>query len=393
MADEVTREVIQADDKPTVGDKIEKESYSASAYRAIHRVRVRAAEYGIEVPYLKYPLTPRRAGNAKLKIMTILAGLLIVASVGLLGWWLVVGMGPVFAAIGKGAEIVDAAQSIPVLDLLGAVGGGLVIAMAVGLLLLAALPCIMMVVYLVILLRLMAMNLSTEEMAAGYYLSHVKNTTIIFAILSLLIGVLCLFFAVPFGVVLLCNAAFTIALFVVLQKERNAAKIDFKQLPAEQQATFQAHNDALRTALSRRGIRRYNQRLDYSNMGKWAVLFRLIEGFLDARIVYDNMKVSPFRSQSLGLMRRAWRDLLIFGVVAALFVTAMLVTTGFLQIVFIVTGGIWIAFELLVIVPQVLNYAIKQLILNKHPLGWVTLVVTILLVAGVIGGVAFVATM
>lgn len=393
MADANNNPMVNPDASETFDDKMEKESYSPASYRVVRKVRVRAAEYGIDVPYLKDPLTPRTAGKTKLKIMAILSGVLIAAAVGLLIWWIVVGFGPVFGAVLQGGEIVEASKNIPVLDLFGALGGALLITLAVGLVLLAALPAILMVGYLVLILRLISMNLSMEEMAVGYYVGRVKTNTLIFAILLILIGGASLGFAVPFGVLLLLNAAFMIACLVMLQKERNAAKIEFKQLPQEQQDAFLAHTKGLKTATSRWGIRHYRKRLDYSGAGKFAWVLRLLDGFIDARIVYSNMKNSPFRQQSTGLLRRAWRDLLIFAVSVALVVGAIILTGSFWRVAFMIAGGVWLVYETLIVVPQVLNYTIKQLCLNKHPLAWVTLVVAILLVAGEIGLIALATTL
>lgn len=378
-------------------DQIEKATYRPHSYRAVQRLRVRAAEYGIDIPYLQQPFTAPHTGGAGLKVMIVLSGLLIALGVGFLIWGVVAVLAPWIGTMGQSStEIAESIKGIPVLDLFGAIGIGLLWTLVVGVLLLAVAVAGGAVAYLITLLRVA--QLSTEEKAVGYFWGRLKTQTLIMSIILVIAGVVCTIFVLPVGIVVLLAAAYAVALFIVLQKERNLAKVAFDQLPEANKADFIAHTQAIKTALSRREIRRYHQRGDYRGMGKWALLLKLLEGFADARLVYDNLKTRPeFAAKSTGLARRAWRDLLIFGVTAAVVIGLVLLSGGLSggsvwQVFVAIAGGVFLFFEFLVLIPQTLNYSIKQIILNKHPLGWLALVTTVVMVAVVVGLLCWVAS-
>lgn len=380
-------------------NQIEKESYRPSSYRAVQKLRVRGAEYGIDIPYLQYPLTAPRTGGKRLKVLVIISAVLLAVGLGLLGWGAAGVLVPWIQVAADGtANLMDAVKNIPLINLIGGVGVVVMWLFIFLFLIVALVLALGALTYLLSLLRVA--NMTTEEKAHGYYLSNLKSSTLVGGIGFGVAGVLAVIFLPPLGVICLVVAAYAITLYVLLQKERNQAKALFDQLPEAQKADFLAHNKALCTASSLREIKKYNQREDYRGLGKWAWLMRLLAGFVDARLVYNNIKQRPeFRQKSTGLARRALRELILFGVTVLLTVggvwllSASFLNIEFFRILLMIAGGISILGELLIMIPQTLNLSIKQIILNKHPLGWLTLFLTLALVAAAVGLLFWVATL
>ncbi len=372
-------------------DNIEKESYSKSSYRMVQRVRAQGAEYGIDVPYLQYPLPQERSTGLALKTMLALSAVLVAAGVGLLLWAIIRLFVPVISTIGD-LDWADNMHQLPLLSLIGSLSTIMIWIVVIAVPLLALAMVIGGLNYLFTLLRIS--RLSMPEKAVGFYLGRVKKLALIYAITSSVVTI-ALFIIVPTVVVGIIGALIAVylwALFAVLQNERNRALPKFKSLPAEQQADFTAHSQALKLAHSRRNARKATQIVNGSRNGKLGIILALLGDFDDARVVYNNLKDNDImRPTATGLAKRALWQLLNFtlsvlgGLAIIWGLMAAFIDVILLKVIFIIPAVAVILYSLLVAVPVIINFAVKQLKLNHHYLGWVALGLTLLAVVAMVG--------
>lgn len=370
---------------------IEQTSYNRNSYRALQRLRARGAEYGIEIPRLQYPLTPDHSGGLALKVMTILSAALILAATGLLIWGVAKLMVPMLDVIQSTADFVDSIKNIPIINALGSIPALLVWAVIILILGGAVAIIASLSVFLYNLIRINCLTM--QEKAAGYYLSANKTSALVTGIVLTILAVVTLIFVnVLVGLLFLCAGAYALALFSVLQHTRKQAKEAFAQLPKEQQEDFLAHNRALTKLRSRRAMHKLLDIDDWRKMGKFGWIFAMLDGFLEAREVYSNLKKSEeFRPVSTGLARRALWKLLSFTLTSVIIALAFYWVVNFIFVgidFFIIIGYIVLFLvlveEFLINLPQILNYNIKQLRLNKKPLGYIALALTLAMVAAVV---------
>ena len=130
----------------------------------------------------------------------------------------------------------------------------------------------------------------------------------------------------------------------------------------------------------------------YHNMGKFGWILALLDGFIETRFVYNNVKKSDeFRPISTGLARRALGQLLHFaltclitGVLFYFAVNFIFANIEFFQIIAMILGFVIFLGQFLITLPQILNANIKQLRLNKQPLGKIALATTIVVTVAVV---------
>ena len=377
---------------------IEQSSYSRASYRTVQKLRERGTEYGVTIPELQYPLPRDASGRLALKILMVLAAALIALGGGLLIWGAMRLVAPIVESASHTTDLFNAVKDIPVINLLGTIPAILIWGLVVLLLGGAVAIVAALATYLYKLFRLG--GLSMPEKAVGYYLGEVRTSALTTGILLLVIAVLALIGVTSplVGLLFLFSSGVLFAIFGVLQHIRHQTKAQFKQLPAAQQADFQAHNKALASVQSYKRLRQELQTPDYRNLGKFGWLLALLDGFIEARLVYHNLKKSEqFRDTSTGLARRSlWLllrttlTILITAGLAFVLIKFMFVHVVFMQIIAGIIMFVTLLGEFLIKFPLILNYAIKQLKLNHQRLGRVALTLTLVVLAAVIATTAIV---
>lgn len=375
-------------------NQIERESYSRSSYRMVQSTRARGAEYGLDVPYLHYPLPTERSTGLGLKIMLTFSALLVVAGLGLLIWALVQLFVPAISSLGN-SDWDSNVQKLPILGLIGLITSLSSLLIWIIIVAVPVLGAAMIwggLKYLFTLLRIC--RLSMPEKAVGFYLSSVKKNVLLYAIVFTVITVV-LFIFVPtpvVGIIGLIVSVYLWAVFAVLQLERHRALPAFQALPTEQQTDFTAHSQALKLAHSRHNARKASRAVTAYRHGKLNLIMSLLGDFVDAREVYNNLKDNEaVRPVATGLARRAFYQLLTFtlGVIGGLAIIyglmAAFAEVILLQVILLIFGGALALFGILILMPTTLNFAIKQLKLNGHYLGWVAIVLTLLALLAAIG--------
>ena len=251
-------------------DQVEKESYSAYSYKEVRKIRQKGAMRGIEVPYLKYPVTQPEKPRVLFLILGIISAILFAAAV--------VGAGYVFITtvlplILNTIGVTGALTTKHTFDILGlgVLFGGLVSIMVWMLPILIIGVLIALIVTLFILTRQMfgMTKLSMQEFAVGHEISNLIRNLIIIISIPAIVAV-AVFITVkniqPAGIALLIGVIAVFALvfgsiLAYLIIGRRKAKKQFAELSEEQQADFKAHARALEKAHRRRGTKSIHSKL------------------------------------------------------------------------------------------------------------------------------------
>lgn len=128
----------------------------------------------------------------------------------------------------------------------------------------------------------------------------------------------------------------------------------------------------------------------------WLNIFGFIlTKFVDTREVYNNLKNDPEERKVTTYMGK--RALLYSLLFALLFIggpsltiwcaSSFISESPVLGIVLLITGVV-VALYGLILIPIILNYIIKQLILNRRAIGWIALILFLIIIA--VGIFAFV---
>lgn len=133
----------------------------------------------------------------------------------------------------------------------------------------------------------------------------------------------------------------------------------------------------------------------------WLNIFGFIATkFLDTREIYNNLKNDPEeRKVTTYLGKRALLYSILFAIIfiggpslTIWCATSFLSEHVFLGIL-ILLAGIIIAIYGLILIPIILNYTIKQLILNRRAIGWIALFLFLIIIAVGVAAFVFIAQM
>ncbi len=132
------------------------------------------------------------------------------------------------------------------------------------------------------------------------------------------------------------------------------------------------------------------------NLLRWLnIIGFMISKFTDTRVVYNNLKKDPEERKLTTYMgKRALANLALFalffigGPTLTIWCASSYISTNPIFGVVLLIAGIVIAAYSLLLIPIILNYIVKQLILNKRAIGWIALILFIAVIA--LGIAAFV---
>lgn len=372
-------------------DEIEKATYSKLQYRAVTRLREKGAEYGVQVPFLKHPLTKSEGSNVWLKTFIILSGVLIAAGVAALIWALVSLIPSAVEILTNTNEVAGSVQQLPLIGSIVGLSNALVWTIAIAIPVLA----VAIIAYcLAFIFKLQKISTSfVEEKAHGHVVTNLKIGALVGAIAFFVFAVLGIALFKVLAVTLVCAvvSAYAVALFAVLQIERSRARVEFDKLPEKQKSDYIEYAKALRHAASTAAARKRYKATVTTTSGKHAVLNILLDGYLDASIVYDNLKKNTlYKDTSTGLARRSLQHLLVFALttVFTLLISYWALTSlsSFWEVLIMIIAVVGVVYAFVISFPLALYTAVKQLRLNKKPLGKVALALCLVLLAAMIIG-------
>lgn len=381
----------QAVEMAGASDEIEKSTYSKAQLKSVNKLREEGAEYGDSVPYLKHPLTKSTSSNIWLKIFTIFSGILIVFGTIALIWVLASFIPSVIKSLSELSNNNGTIQELPIIGTLVGLGTFSIWLIVI------AIPVIAVTIVvssLIFLLKLIKINSSfVEEKAHGYVLTNLKTSAMIFGIIFLVFAILGIVLFKIWAVSIVCFivSLYAFALFAVLQIERNKARIEFEKLPEDAKADYIEYAKALKLVSSKHSSRKKFKTLTANSYGKLAPLIFMLDGFIDAKIVYNNLKNNErYKDTSTRLAKRSLYNLLAFVIttVVSLGIAYWAVTSffGFWKILILIIITLVILYSFAITFPLALNLAIKQLKLNKKPLGKVAFVLCLIFAIGVVVG-------
>lgn len=121
----------------------------------------------------------------------------------------------------------------------------------------------------------------------------------------------------------------------------------------------------------------------------------LLSKFADTREIYNNLKKDPEERKVTTYMgRHALLYIILFAVLfiggpsLTIWCASSFISEHVLWGVILLILGIVIALYGLILIPIILNYTIKQLVLNKRAIGWIALILFLVVIA--VGVAAFV---
>lgn len=130
----------------------------------------------------------------------------------------------------------------------------------------------------------------------------------------------------------------------------------------------------------------------------WLNIFGFIlTNFVDTREVYNNLKedaeerkITTYMGKRALLYTILFAFLFIGGPSLAIWCASSLISTRPLLGIVLLIAGVVIAVYGLVLFPIILNYIIKQLILNKRAIGWIALVLFLVVIAIGVGAFVYI---
>ncbi|MDE6104902.1 MAG: hypothetical protein K2G38_04400 [Clostridia bacterium] len=121
----------------------------------------------------------------------------------------------------------------------------------------------------------------------------------------------------------------------------------------------------------------------------------ILTKFVDTREIYNNLKKDPEERKITTYMgRHALLYIILFAVLfiggpsLAIWCASSFISTNPIFGIVLLIVGVVVALYGLVLIPIILNYTIKQLILNRRAIGWIALILFLVVIA--VGVAAFV---
>lgn len=243
---------------------VEEKNYSKGSFRRLQKLRIDGIAFGIDIPTLEYDLIKPEKRRKSFTVFGILSSIILGAAIFLCTLLALSAIPPVLTAIGD-VSAVDSEPIISVLTLgLSTLFTG-VMSIFMWLILItfaAILICIIASLTKVVITFFNLQRCSIQEMAVGYESRELIGNTIFMLVISTLCtGLLTYGFfvakaAIPAFIIILYIAviltmAYTISILVCVFKEKKKAKVQFNELPQEQQDSFRDHNNAIYRVKSR----------------------------------------------------------------------------------------------------------------------------------------------
>lgn len=124
------------------------------------------------------------------------------------------------------------------------------------------------------------------------------------------------------------------------------------------------------------------------------IIFFFIDKLLDARQIYHDVKNNEEARKTSGLLgkRALLYDILFFlfaagGAVSFVFGAAQLDSGAVFWGILLVILAVALLVMALIYVVLALNCAVKQLLLNRRAIGWISLILPFIAAGGIIGGI------